>query len=294
MTWPYKTTLHISLERIMKTSINKLSTSNSNSKNAAFNRKIFTKTTLAIAFTGLISASAFSVAGQQDDRIQPQGEELQLVEKESVNQAVGLGTGIVFGAAVAGPVGAAVAGLFGLFIADDINDEKRLDLTQNELNRTTEELTALQQDYQDSVANTSQQIAEMDSAMTKEIQQVTPYLEANIQFKTASFLIEDHYKSLLDGLASQLRKNPSLKIELSGFSDQRGESTYNQVLSEQRAKAVKDYLVSQFVNEQQVIAQSFGESELVSESDNFEDNFFDRRVTLKISNKPAEMTAANN
>lgn len=278
----------------MKTSINKLSTSNSNSKNAAFNRKIFTKTTLAIAFTGLISASAFSVAGQQDDRIQPQGEELQLVEKESVNQAVGLGTGIVFGAAVAGPVGAAVAGLFGLFIADDINDEKRLDLTQNELNRTTEELTALQQDYQDSVANTSQQIAEMDSAMTKEIQQVTPYLEANIQFKTASFLIEDHYKSLLDGLASQLRKNPSLKIELSGFSDQRGESTYNQVLSEQRAKAVKDYLVSQFVNEQQVIAQSFGESELVSESDNFEDNFFDRRVTLKISNKPAEMTAANN
>ncbi len=283
----------------MKTSINKLSTSNSNTKNAAFSKKLFTKTTLAIAFTGLISASAFSVAGQQDDQIQPQREELQhkelqLVEKESINQAVGLGTGIVFGAAVAGPVGAAVAGLFGLFIADDINDENRLELTQNELNRTTEELTVLQQDYQNSVANTSQQIAEMDSAMTKAIQQVTPSLEANIQFKTASFLIEDHYKSQLDGLASQLRKNPSLKIELSGFSDQRGESTYNQVLSEQRAKAVKDYLVSQFVNEQQVIAQSFGESELVSGSDNFEDNFFDRRVTLKISNKPAEITAANN
>ena len=130
--------------------------------------------------------------------------------------------------------------------------------------------------------------------MSQAMQQVTPSLEANIQFKTASFIVEDHYKSQLDGLASELRKNPKLKIELSGFADQRGESTYNQVLSEQRAKAVKDYLVSQFVNDNQIITQSFGESELVSESDSFEDNFFDRRVLLKVSNKPVDMTAANN
>jgi outer membrane protein OmpA-like peptidoglycan-associated protein len=66
------------------------------------------------------------------------------------------------------------------------------------------------------------------------------------------------------------------------------------VLSEQRANAVKDYLISQFVNDDQIITQSFGESELVSSEGNFEENFFDRRVQVKVSSKGAEMTAANN
>jgi len=254
----------------------------------------FNKITLAIAFTGLMSASAFSVAGSRSDEQLATPSAQEIKSKEDQNNAVGFGTGVVFGAVVAGPVGAVVAGLFGILIADDVNDKNRLTQTKNALNSTNQELVALQRDYQQSIASANQQIAAMDSAMSQAIQQVTPSLEANIQFKTASFIVEDHYKSQLDGLASELRKNPKLKIELAGFADQRGESTYNQVLSEQRAKAVKDYLVSQFVNDNQIITQSFGESELVSESDSFEDNFFDRRVLLKVSNKPVDMTAANN
>ncbi len=252
------------------------------------------KITLAIAFTALMGASTFAAAGSRSNEQLATPSVQKIKSQEDLNNAVGFGTGVVFGAVVAGPVGAVVAGLFGILIADDVNDKNRLTQTKNELKITSQELIALQRDYQQSIASANQQISAMDSAMSQAIQQVTPSLEANIQFKTASFIIEDHYTSQLDGLASELRKNPKLKIELSGFADQRGESTYNQVLSEQRAKAVKDYLVSQFVNDNQIITQSFGESELVSESDSFEDNFFDRRVLLKVSNKPADMTAANN
>jgi len=253
------------------------------------------KITLALAFTSLMSISAFSVAQplSKEHVAKLKTNTTEVSNNEAKNNAVGLTSGIVFGAVVAGPIGGVIAGLFGLFIADDINDENRLALTKKELTSTNQELLALQQNYQESIASANQQIAAMDSAMTQAIQQATPTLEANIQFKTASFLIEDHYISQLNGLASELRKNPKLTIELSGFADQRGESTYNQVLSQQRAKAVKDYLVSQFVNEKQVRTQSFGESELVSKSDSFEGNFFDRRVLLKVSNKTAEMTAAN-
>jgi sortase system peptidoglycan-associated protein len=249
--------------------------------------KAFTTATTSLAFISMLSVSAFSTASQKVS-------EEELKSQENTNTAVGFGTGVVFGAAVAGPVGAAVAGLFGLFIADDINDEKRLELSKNDLQMRTTELSALQKEYEMEMEAANAQIAAMDSAVNDAIQQVTPNLETNIQFKTASFLIEDHYKSQLDGLASQLRKNPKLKIELSGFADQRGESQYNQVLSEQRANAVKDYLVSQFVNDEQIITQSFGESELVSKEGSFEENFFDRRVQVKVSSKEAEMTAANN
>jgi peptidoglycan-associated lipoprotein len=264
------------------------------------NVKKLNKITLAVAFSSLVGVSAFSVAkpssNEQVTDLKRNTHELKntaIKNNEAQNNAMGLGTGIIFGAVVAGPIGGAIAGLFGLFIADDINDENRLALTKEELNKTHKELNVLQQNYQNSIASANQQIAAMDNAMTQVTQPVTPALEANIQFKTASFLVEDHYKSQLDGLASELRKNPKLTIELSGFADQRGESAYNQVLSQQRAKSVKDYLVSQFVNENQVLTQSFGESELVSESDNFEGNFFDRRVRLTLSKPSAEMTAAN-
>jgi sortase system peptidoglycan-associated protein len=286
-----KTFLNI-LEKTMKTVTHNIATNEATVLKPATAKRAFTKTTLAIAFTSLMSVSAFSVAGpNSNDQAFMSPEEIK--KQETQNEVVGFGTGVLFGAAVAGPVGAAVAGLFGILIADDMNDEAKLELSKNELSSKSQELVALQHDYEKSIASANQQIAAMDSAMTQTIRQVTPALEANIQFKTASFIVEDHYKSQLDGLASELRKNPSLKIELSGFADQRGDSTYNQVLSEQRAKAVKDYLVSQFVNDNQVITQSFGESELVSKSDSNEDNFFDRRVMLKVSSKPAEMTAAN-
>ncbi len=266
---------------------------NAASDNTLFNKNAFNKVTLAIVFFGLIGISPYSVASSRANQQLATPNVQEIKNQEDKNNAVGFATGIVFGAVVAGPVVAVVAGLFGILIADDVNDKNRLSKTTNELNNAHEELIALQRNYQQSIASADQQIAAMDSAMTQAIQQVTPSLEANIQFKTASFVVEEHYKSQLDGLASELRRNPKLKIELSGFADQRGESAYNQVLSEQRAKAVKNYLVSQFVNDNQIITQSFGESDLVSESDSFEDNFFDRRVLLKVSNKSVDMTAAS-
>lgn len=269
------------------------------------------KITIVIAFSSLVSVSAFTVAkpasneevtGLKKYTQQIKNTDLKnialkniaLKNNEAKNNAIGLGTGVLFGAVVAGPVGGVVAGLFGLFIADDINDESRIAVTKEELNNTNKELVALQQNYQSSIASANQKVAALNSTMTNAIQRVTPTIEVNIQFKTASFLVENHYKPQLDSLASELRRHPKLTIEVSGFADQRGESAYNQVLSQQRAKSVKDYLLSQFVNENQVLTQSFGESELVSESDSFEDNFFDRRVLLKVGRKPAEIAAANN
>ena len=40
-----------------------------------------------------------------------------------------------------------------------------------------------------------------------------------------------------------LNENPDLRIEISGHTDSRGSSSYNQELSEDRSKAVVDYLV---------------------------------------------------
>ena len=84
-----------------------------------------------------------------------------------------------------------------------------------------------------------------------------------------------------------------MNISLSDFADQRGDSTFNQALSEQRALTVKKYIVDKGIASKQVITNSFGESSLVSTGENFEDDFFDRRVMLKVTDDQAGMTAAN-
>jgi peptidoglycan-associated lipoprotein len=238
-----------------------------------------TKITTAIAFTCLLSGSA--IAEQRN-------------EQEKTNEVIGLSSGVIIGTAIAGPLGGIIAGIFGVMIADDVNSDKKLETANNSLEQKDQQLFVMQQNYELAKERTMVQIASMDSALEQAaFNQSAAEIESNIQFKTASYALEAHYKSQLDLIAKTLQKNPMLSITLSGFADKRGDSTFNQALSEQRALTVKNYLVNKNVKKEQVIMNSFGESSLLSAGAHFEDDFFDRRVMLKVSDEQTEMTAAN-
>ena len=234
----------------------------------------YTKITTAIAFTCLLSGNA--IAEQQS-------------KQDTTNEIVGLGSGVLIGTAIAGPLGGIIAGIFGVLIAEDVNSDKKLETANNLLQQKDQQLLVMQQNFEQAKERAILQIASMDTALEQSI----PKIESNIQFKTASYVLENHYKSQLDLIAQTLQKNPKLKITLSGFADKRGDSTFNQALSEQRALSVKQYLINKDVKEEQVITNSFGESSLVSAGEHFEDDFFDRRVMLRVSDDQTEMTAAN-
>jgi peptidoglycan-associated lipoprotein len=238
-----------------------------------------TKITTAIAFTCLLSGSA--IAEQPN-------------EQAKTNEVIGLSSGVIIGTAIAGPLGGIIAGIFGVMIADDVNSDKRLETANTSLEQKDQQLFVMQQNFEQAKERAMVQIASMDSALEQAaLNQGAPEIESNIQFKTASYVLEAHYKSQLDLIAKTLQKNPTLSITLSGFADKRGNSTFNQALSEQRALTVKNYLINNNVREEQVITNSFGESSLVSAGVHFEDDFFDRRVMLKVSDDQTEMTAAN-
>ena len=232
------------------------------------------KITTAIALTCLLSTSA--VADQRS-------------KQEKTNEVIGLSSGVIIGTAIAGPIGGFIAGVFGVMIADDVNSDKKLEAVNISLKQKDQELFVMQKNFLQAKERAILQIALMDKALEHNV----PKVESNIQFKTASYDLENHYKSQLDLIALTLQKNPKLKITLSGFADKRGDSTFNQALSEQRALTVKTYLMSRNIKEEQVVTNSFGESSLVSAGENFEDDFFDRRVMLRVSDDQTEMTAAN-
>jgi sortase system peptidoglycan-associated protein len=233
-----------------------------------------TKITTALTFACLLSTNA--IAEQRS-------------KQEKNNEVIGLSTGVIIGSAIAGPLGGFIAGIFGVMIAEDVNSDKKLETANNALKQKDQQLLVMQQNFEQAKERSMLQIASMDNAL----EQSVPEIESNIQFKTASYNLEEHYKSQLDLIIQTLQKNPKLSISLSGYADKRGDSTFNQALSEQRALTVKTYLLNKGVRKQQVITNSFGESSLVSVGENYEDDFFDRRVMLRVTGEQMGMTAAN-
>jgi len=83
--------------------------------------------------------------------------------------------------------------------------------------------------------------------------------EASFAFDRAD--IKPEFKPTLDKVAAVLRDDPNVRITIIGFTDSVGSEEYNQRLSERRARATADYLISRGVSASQIASKGLGESE---------------------------------
>ena len=79
---------------------------------------------------------------------------------------------------------------------------------------------------------------------------------------------------------------PGLTIKVEGHTDSIGSDEYNLKLSEQRADAVRDYLVQQAVPPGAVTAVGLGKADPVASNDNPAGRQRNRRVELVVSGQP--------
>lgn len=94
----------------------------------------------------------------------------------------------------------------------------------------------------------------------KEVAKFTGVIEG-IYFDTAKATIRKKSRPKLDAAVDVLKKFPDLRIEISGHTDDKGDEAYNQDLSQRRADAVKDYLVSKGIDEARIETRGAGEDE---------------------------------
>lgn len=69
---------------------------------------------------------------------------------------------------------------------------------------------------------------------------------------------------ILNKLVRTMRDNPTLRIELSSHTDSRGNDQYNDKLSQRRAQSAVDYLVTQGIDRDRLVAKGYGERKLVN------------------------------
>jgi len=106
---------------------------------------------------------------------------------------------------------------------------------------------------------------------------------SDVLFDTGQYSLKPGAREKLAKVAGILIAYPGLNIEVDGYTDNVGGDQMNQKLSENRAGAVRDYLVQQDVAINSVSAKGFGNTLSVASNDNAAGRQENRRVELVVS-----------
>jgi OOP family OmpA-OmpF porin len=103
-----------------------------------------------------------------------------------------------------------------------------------------------------------------------------------VNFVTGSDEITGASRSVLDKVAATLIQNGDVNVEVAGYTDDRGNSDFNQTLSQKRAESVKAYLQSSGVAANRMKAKGYGEDSPIADNSNAAGRAKNRRVELHI------------
>lgn len=104
----------------------------------------------------------------------------------------------------------------------------------------------------------------------------------NVFFETDSYALRSESRIELNKVSGLLKANPSIKIEIGGHTDNTGSPDYNQELSEKRAKAVADYLVSSGIEPARITWKGYSFNMPVAGNDTAESRALNRRTEMKV------------
>jgi len=107
-----------------------------------------------------------------------------------------------------------------------------------------------------------------------------------INFDSNKDAIKSTEAAKLDELAGVFSKYPENIVSLEGHTDADGTESYNQTLSEKRAKSVENYLRGKNLNIASLSSTGYGESRPVASNETADGKAMNRRVEIKISVDP--------
>jgi outer membrane protein OmpA-like peptidoglycan-associated protein len=111
------------------------------------------------------------------------------------------------------------------------------------------------------------------------------YTINDILFSSNSYELNDTIKAVLDEFADYMNENSELKVALQGHTDNVGNPHDNMILSENRARAVFDYLLSRNINKARLTFKGYGETKPISSNGTEEGRAKNRRTVFLVTSK---------
>ncbi|EAR10042.1 OmpA/MotB [Reinekea sp. MED297] len=115
-----------------------------------------------------------------------------------------------------------------------------------------------------------------------------------IQFAVDSAQLNDTSRVRLQEAANTLRQFPDINIQIEAHTDSTASEAYNLSLSDQRAQAIRDYLIELGIDEQRLTATGYGESQPRASNESEEGRSLNRRVEFRMEDtSPCSMETVN-
>ncbi len=198
-------------------------------------------------------------------------------EKKASRTAIGAGLGGTLGYLLGGVVGGNTARIIGAGIGGSAG-------------------AVIGKQYDDQIKELKEQTAGtgVDVEEVGNQDAILVRLPDGVTFATGSAAINPGFLDTLNNVAESLITYPNSLIDVYGFTDTTGSTALNQQLSEQRARAVADYIAARGVARSRIATQGFGEQYdylRVKTGDNVNEPL-NRRVEIKITPISQEDVAA--
>jgi outer membrane protein OmpA-like peptidoglycan-associated protein len=151
---------------------------------------------------------------------------------------------------------------------------------------------AAQSAAEQSAQQASQQAARARERLREQLNEVLETRETarglimnmpDVLFDFNKYTLKPDARERLAKVSGILAAYPDLKLQVEGYTDSIGSDEYNQKLSEQRAGGVRDYLVAQSVQMDNISAAGFGKSNPVADNSTSSGRAENRRVELVVS-----------
>jgi outer membrane protein OmpA-like peptidoglycan-associated protein len=143
-------------------------------------------------------------------------------------------------------------------------------------------------------------IVYLDTLINSQLLAATPGNNIGVSLKPIYFNYNDYRIRKdaaieLDKVVTLLKNNPAITIELGAHTDARGDDVNNQILSEKRAKASADYIISKGIDASRITAVGYGESKLLVSNEKVDriKRYRDKEVAHQ-KNRRTEFIITNN
>ena len=114
-----------------------------------------------------------------------------------------------------------------------------------------------------------------------EVTEAGTWIYRSIQFESDRAELKPGSYPALHEIAAGLQAQPSMRLEVQGHTDNRGNAGYNRKLSEKRAQAVVSYLIGKGIDAERLIPRGYGDTRPIASNETSEGRATNRRVELK-------------
>ena len=108
------------------------------------------------------------------------------------------------------------------------------------------------------------------------------YVLKGVHFDNDSAVLEDDAKKILDEVVVTLQAQGESRVEIAGYTDSTATPSYNLELSNQRAEAVRQYLVAKGIAPDRLTVRGYGEANPRENNDSEEGREANRRVEIRL------------